>query len=195
MTQQFPTPSSYSLWGKHYWGVLKHHSFIPISHQAVVHLQLHTGVSVCFLSTWKDFTDHIAMTTKAVAEAPFKWACPLQLHVAGCVSDPASHFCSPLCDFRREREKTNFSFYLESDWAGGHRVDKAGKGLLQVWKRQIQQLNRVSPDMASAILTAYPSPQLLNKVCPNLPVDQYVNHLLSQNILIIIHLKMFDIML
>ncbi|XP_029311361.1 crossover junction endonuclease EME1 [Cottoperca gobio] len=103
--------------------------------EAVVHLQLHTGVSVRFLSTWKDFSDHITMTTKAVAEAPFK----------------------------REREKTGFSFYLESEWAGGQRVDRAGKGLLQVWRRQIQQLNRVSPDMASAILAAYPSPQLLNK--------------------------------
>uniref|UniRef100_A0A8C9XNK2 Essential meiotic structure-specific endonuclease 1 n=1 Tax=Sander lucioperca TaxID=283035 RepID=A0A8C9XNK2_SANLU len=92
--------------------------------EAVVHLQLHTGVSVRFLSTWKDFTDHITMTTKAVAEAPFK----------------------------REREETGFSFYLESEW-----------GLLQVWKRQIQQLNRVSPDMASAILAAYPSPQRLHQ--------------------------------
>ncbi|TDG98402.1 hypothetical protein EPR50_G00218610 [Perca flavescens] len=103
--------------------------------EAVVHLQLHTGVSVRFLTTWKDFTDHITMTTKAVAEAPFK----------------------------REREETGFSFYLESEWAGGQRVDRAGKGLLQVWKRQIQQLNRVSPDMASAILAAYPSPQRLHQ--------------------------------
>ncbi|XP_038846529.1 crossover junction endonuclease EME1 [Salvelinus namaycush] len=112
--------------------------FINLIHsytQAVVHLQLHTGVQVHFLSTWKEFSDHIAMATKAVAEAPFK----------------------------REREKTGFSFYLESEWAGGQKVDRAGKGLLQVWKRQIQQLNRVSQDMASAILAAYPSPQLLNQ--------------------------------
>uniref|UniRef100_A0A3Q1FAR1 Essential meiotic structure-specific endonuclease 1 n=1 Tax=Acanthochromis polyacanthus TaxID=80966 RepID=A0A3Q1FAR1_9TELE len=104
--------------------------------EAVLHLQLHTGVSVRFLSSWKDFSDHITMTTKAIAETPFK----------------------------RAREKTGFSFYLESEWAGGQRVDKAGKGLLQVWKRQIQQLNRVSRDMAATILAAYPSPQLLKKV-------------------------------
>uniref|UniRef100_H2MIJ9 Essential meiotic structure-specific endonuclease 1 n=1 Tax=Oryzias latipes TaxID=8090 RepID=H2MIJ9_ORYLA len=103
------------------------------SQQAVVHLQLHAGISVHFLPSWKEFADYIAMTTKAVAEAPFK----------------------------REREKTGFSFYLESEWAGGHRVDRGGRGLLQVWKRQIQQFNRVSPDMAAAILAAYPSPQLL----------------------------------
>ncbi|XP_068611031.1 crossover junction endonuclease EME1-like [Brachionichthys hirsutus] len=103
--------------------------------EALVHLQLHTNVLVRFLMTWRDFRDHITMTTKAVAEAPLK----------------------------RQREETSFSFYLESEWAGGQKVDKAGVGLLQVWKRQIQQLNRVSPDMASAILAAYPSPQLLRK--------------------------------
>uniref|UniRef100_A0A8C3AYS9 Essential meiotic structure-specific endonuclease 1 n=1 Tax=Cyclopterus lumpus TaxID=8103 RepID=A0A8C3AYS9_CYCLU len=103
--------------------------------EAVVHLQLHTGVSVRFLLAWKDFSAHIAMTTRAVAEAPYK----------------------------REREQTGFSFYLESEWAGGQRVDRGGRGLLQAWRRQIQQFNRVSPDMASAILAAYPSPQLLRK--------------------------------
>uniref|UniRef100_A0A673KQC1 Crossover junction endonuclease EME1-like n=2 Tax=Sinocyclocheilus rhinocerous TaxID=307959 RepID=A0A673KQC1_9TELE len=101
--------------------------------EALVDLQLQTGVQVRFLSTWKDFTDYITMSTKAVAEAPFK----------------------------REREKTGFTFCLESEWAGGQKVDRTGNGLLQVWKRQIQQLNRVSPDMASAILSAYPSPRLL----------------------------------
>ncbi|KPP78742.1 crossover junction endonuclease EME1-like [Scleropages formosus] len=50
---------------------------------------------------------------------------------------------------------------VEEAW--GQRVDRNGKGLLQVWKRQIQQLNRVSLDMASAIVTAYPSPQLLTE--------------------------------
>ncbi|XP_022599022.1 crossover junction endonuclease EME1 isoform X1 [Seriola dumerili] len=119
--------------------------------EAVVHLQLHTGVSVRFLTTWKDFSDHITMTTKAVAEAPFK----------------------------REREQTGFSFYLESEWAGGQRVDKAGKGLLQVWKRQIQQFNRVSPDMASAILAAYPSPQLLRKAYSLCKSDHEKTSLLS----------------
>ncbi|XP_048026466.1 LOW QUALITY PROTEIN: crossover junction endonuclease EME1 [Megalobrama amblycephala] len=101
--------------------------------EALVDLQLQTGVQVRFLSTWKDFTDYITMSTKAVAEAPFK----------------------------REREKTGFTFCLESEWAGGQKVDRTGNGLLHVWKRQIQQLNRVSPDMASAILSAYPSPRLL----------------------------------
>ncbi|XP_068162042.1 crossover junction endonuclease EME1 [Antennarius striatus] len=119
--------------------------------EALVHLQLHTNVLVRFLMTWKDFIDHITMTTKAVAEAPFK----------------------------REREKTGFSFYLESEWAGGQKVDKAGGGLLQVWKRQIQQLNRVSPDMASALLAAYPSPQLLKKAYNLCRTEQQKVSLLS----------------
>ncbi|XP_030631024.1 crossover junction endonuclease EME1 [Chanos chanos] len=101
--------------------------------EALVDLQLQTGVQVRFLSTWKDFSDYVAMSTKAVAEAPFK----------------------------REREKTGFGFCVESEWAGGHRVERSGKGLVQVWKRQMQQLNRVSPDMATAIVSNYPSPQAL----------------------------------
>ncbi|KAM5212403.1 crossover junction endonuclease EME1 isoform 3-T4 [Hipposideros larvatus] len=49
----------------------------------------------------------------------------------------------------------------DSDWAGGVKVDRAGRGLAQVWRRQIQQLNRVSLEMASAVVATYPSPQLL----------------------------------
>ncbi|MGH0142202.1 UNVERIFIED_CONTAM: hypothetical protein FKN15_077838 [Acipenser sinensis] len=101
--------------------------------EALVDLQLHTEVQVRFLETWKEFSDYIAMVTKAVAEAPFK----------------------------HERDQAGFSFYLESEWSGGCKVDRSGKGLIQVWKRQIQQFNRVSPEIASAILAAYPSPQLL----------------------------------
>lgn len=67
--------------------------------------------------------------------------------------------------YRKLREQTSFSFCLESDWAGGAKVDRAGRGLAQVWRRQIQQLNRVSLEMASAVVAAYPSPQLLVQVC------------------------------
>lgn len=65
---------------------------------------------------------------------------------------------------RRERENTGFSFYLEKDCCRGVKVDPSGKGLLKVWKRQIQQFNRVSSEMAEAIVSAYPSPQLLIQV-------------------------------
>ncbi|TFK04605.1 rho guanine nucleotide exchange factor 25 [Platysternon megacephalum] len=104
--------------------------------EALVDLQLHTGVQVRILESWKELGDFASMFTKAVAEAPFK----------------------------QEREKTGFSFYLESEWCRGVKVDRSGKGLSQVWKRQIQQFNRVSLEMASAIVAAYPSPLLLDQV-------------------------------
>ena len=44
-------------------------------------------------------------------------------------------------------------------------MDRSGRGLAVVWRRQIQQLNRVSLEMASAVVDAYPSPQLLIQVC------------------------------
>uniref|UniRef100_A0A8C6TS65 Essential meiotic structure-specific endonuclease 1 n=1 Tax=Neogobius melanostomus TaxID=47308 RepID=A0A8C6TS65_9GOBI len=119
--------------------------------EAVVHLQLTTGVCVHFLSAWKDFTEHITMATKAVAEAPFK----------------------------RERDNSGFSFYLDSKWAGGQKVDRTGKGLLQVWRRQIQQLNRVSADMASAVLATYPSPHLLTQAYHSCQTERDKMDLLS----------------
>ncbi|KFP70455.1 Crossover junction endonuclease EME1, partial [Acanthisitta chloris] len=101
--------------------------------EALVDLQLCTQVQVSFFESCEELGEFATMFAKAVAEAPFK----------------------------REREKTGFSFYLEKGWCGGVKVDQSGKGLLKVWKRQIQQFNRVSPEMAEAIVSAYPSPQLL----------------------------------
>lgn len=48
-------------------------------------------------------------------------------------------------------------------------MEKDGTGLWQVWKRQIQQFNRVSPATAAAIAEAYPSPSLLVQVSPQTP--------------------------
>ncbi|XP_074870888.1 structure-specific endonuclease subunit EME1 [Carettochelys insculpta] len=103
--------------------------------EALVDLQLHTGVQVRSFESWKELGDFASMFTKAIAEAPFK----------------------------QQREKTGFSFHLESEWCGGVKVDRSGKGLLQVWKRQIQQFNRVSLEMANAVVAAYPSPLLLKQ--------------------------------
>lgn len=72
--------------------------------------------------------------------------------------------CVCVCVSRRQRAETVFSFHLDTEWCGGQRVERSGQGLLQVWRRQVQQLNRVSADVASAVVAAYPSPQLLNKV-------------------------------
>ncbi|KAB0367597.1 hypothetical protein FD755_020921 [Muntiacus reevesi] len=101
--------------------------------EALVDLQLHTEAQARIVQSWKELADLACAFTKAVAEAPFK----------------------------KLRDQTSFSFCLENDWAGGAKVDRSGKGLALVWRRQIQQLNRVSLEMASAIVDAYPSPQLL----------------------------------
>ncbi|XP_062031751.1 crossover junction endonuclease EME1 [Lepus europaeus] len=101
--------------------------------EALVDLQLHTEAQVRIVQNWKELADFACAFTKAVAEAPFK----------------------------KLRDESSFSFCLESDWAGGVKVDRSGRGLALVWRRQIQQLNRVSLEMASAVVDAYPSPQLL----------------------------------
>ncbi|PNI58481.1 EME1 isoform 5, partial [Pan troglodytes] len=101
--------------------------------EALVDLQLHTEAQAQIVQSWKELADFTCAFTKAVAEAPFK----------------------------KLRDETTFSFCVESDWAGGVKVDLAGRGLALVWRRQIQQLNRVSLEMASAVVNAYPSPQLL----------------------------------
>nr|XP_027780402.1 crossover junction endonuclease EME1 [Marmota flaviventris] len=101
--------------------------------EALVDLQLHTEAQVQIVQSWKELADFACTFTKAVAEAPFKTL----------------------------RDENSFSFCLESDWAGGVKVDRTGRGLALVWRRQIQQLNRVSLEMASAIVDAYPSPRLL----------------------------------
>uniref|UniRef100_H9H7R3 Essential meiotic structure-specific endonuclease 1 n=1 Tax=Monodelphis domestica TaxID=13616 RepID=H9H7R3_MONDO len=119
--------------------------------RALVELQLHTETQIRILKSWKELSDFVCMFTKAVAEAPFK----------------------------RSWDRTNFSFFLESDWAGGAKVDSSGKGLALVWRRQIQQLNRVSLEIANAIVTAYPSPQILLKAYQQCLSEQECHNLLA----------------
>ncbi|XP_038613190.1 crossover junction endonuclease EME1 [Tachyglossus aculeatus] len=121
--------------------------------EALVELQLQAQgqVQVRLLESWQELADYACMFTKAVAEAPYK----------------------------RLRDCTGFSFYLESTWAGGVKVDRAGTGLGQVWRRQLQQLNRVSLDMASAIVAAYPSPRLLLQAYSNCSSTQERQQLLA----------------
>ncbi|KAM6194059.1 crossover junction endonuclease EME1 isoform 1-T1 [Sarcoramphus papa] len=119
--------------------------------EALVDLQLSKQVQVSFFESWEELGEFATMFTKAVAEAPFK----------------------------REREKTGFPFYLEKGWCGGVKVDRSGKGLLEVWKRQIQQFNRVSLEMAEAIVSAYPSPQLLNQAYSRCSSEQERENMLA----------------
>ncbi|KAG8507860.1 Crossover junction endonuclease EME1, partial [Galemys pyrenaicus] len=119
--------------------------------EALVDLQLHTEAQARIVQSWKELADLACAFTKAVAEAPFK----------------------------KLRDQTSFSFCLESDWAGGAKVDRAGRGLALVWKRQIQQLNRVGMEMASAVVNVYPSPQLLLQAYRQCSSEQECQNLLA----------------
>ncbi|XP_062448089.1 crossover junction endonuclease EME1, partial [Rhea pennata] len=122
---------------------------------ALVDLLLHTQVQVRFAESLEELGEFVSMFTKAVAEAPYK----------------------------REQENTGFSFYLENEWCRGVKVDHSGKGLLEVWKRQIQQLNRVSSEMAEAVVSAYPSPQLLDQAYSKCSSEEERKNMLA-NILV-----------
>ncbi|XP_033908426.3 probable crossover junction endonuclease EME2 isoform X1 [Acipenser ruthenus] len=101
--------------------------------EVLVSLQLQRHTGVLFLESWKELSRHVCAVTKAVAKRPF----------------------------RKQAQAEGLSFCADGSWAGGVRVEKDGAGLRQVWQRQLQQLNRVSPAMAAAIVSVYPSPQLL----------------------------------
>ncbi|XP_048868773.1 probable crossover junction endonuclease EME2 [Brienomyrus brachyistius] len=101
--------------------------------EALVFLQLSRNTSVIFLESWQDLADHVCAVTKALSKRPMKLL----------------------------TEVPDLPFCVDGSWASGVRVQKDGTGLLPVWSRQIQQLNRVSPAVAAAISSAFPSPQLL----------------------------------
>ncbi|XP_051889055.1 crossover junction endonuclease EME1 [Pristis pectinata] len=117
----------------------------------LVHLQVSVGVQVQLLETWKEFADYVGMFTKAVAEAPFK----------------------------RARDNNGLSVYLENDGSRGVKIDRSGKGLLSIWKKQIQQLNRVSSEIANAIVSVYPSPRSLTQAYQECSSEQEKEKLLA----------------
>ncbi|KAF1537587.1 putative crossover junction endonuclease EME2, partial [Eudyptula albosignata] len=106
---------------------------LTLSASVLVVLQLWGNTEVLFLDTWQEFGQHVSALTKAIAKRPYK----------------------------RQLESQELPFCTAGAWASGVRVEKDGTGLWQVWKRQIQQFNRVSPATAAAIAEAYPSPSLL----------------------------------
>ncbi|KFQ95853.1 putative crossover junction endonuclease EME2, partial [Nipponia nippon] len=119
--------------------------------QALVVLQLWGNIDVLFLDTWQEFGQHVSALTKAIAKRPYN---------ARANSNPGLALSS-LSFCRRQLESQELPFCAAGAWASGVRVQKDGTGLRQVWKRQIQQFNRVSPATAAAIAEAYPSPSLL----------------------------------
>lgn len=69
---------------------------------------------------------------------------------------------------RQYRESQAFSFCTAGRWAAGEPVARDGTGLRGAWRRQIRQFSRVSPAVADAVVTAFPSPRLLQQVGPSL---------------------------
>ncbi|KAM5152558.1 putative crossover junction endonuclease EME2 [Mantella aurantiaca] len=101
--------------------------------EALVFLQLYHETEVLFLDTWRELGQHVCAVTKSIAQRPFR------LHW----------------------EAQSYSFCTSAGTWRGWGPKGSLTGLPLAWRRQIQQLNRVSPAMAAAITEAYPSPQLL----------------------------------
>ncbi|XP_076154723.1 essential meiotic structure-specific endonuclease subunit 2 [Alosa pseudoharengus] len=119
--------------------------------EVLVYLQLYKSVCVHFLYNWKEVADQVCSYTKALSKRPFK----------------------------AMSECTELGFCVDGAWAAGARVERDGKGLAAVWSRQLQQLNRVSPAVAVAVTSAYPSPQLLLQAYEKLDLEKERRGLLA----------------
>ncbi|KAG8433184.1 hypothetical protein GDO86_017462 [Hymenochirus boettgeri] len=119
--------------------------------EALVFLQIHLNTEVLCLDTWKELGQHLCAVTKSVAQRPF----------------------------RKHWEAESYSFCTSTGSWRGWGPKGALTGLPLTWKRQIQQLNRVSPAMAAAVTQAYPSPQLLMQAYASCGSDREKLSLLS----------------
>ncbi|XP_073797279.1 probable crossover junction endonuclease EME2 isoform X2 [Danio rerio] len=113
--------------------------------------ELYWNITVRFLSSWQEVTNHVVAVTKALSKRPYKALCV----------EPDLGFC------------------MDGSWSAGVRVDRDGRGLAQVWTRQIQQLNRVSTAVAKTVTSAFPSPSLLLQAYDELPSGEEPRKLLA----------------
>lgn len=107
-------------------------------------LQLWANLDVLLVASWQELSQHVCAFTKALAQRPFK----------------------------QFQESGTFSFCTAGRWMAGERVTKDGTGLRGAWWRQIRQFNRVSPAVADAVVTAFPSPRLLQQAYLACSTDQ-----------------------
>ncbi|XP_033975937.1 probable crossover junction endonuclease EME2 isoform X1 [Trematomus bernacchii] len=119
--------------------------------EVLVYLQLCKNISLVILDGWQEVTNHVCAVTKALSKRPFKLL----------------------------TERAELPFCVDGSWASGVRVERDGSGLIQVWSRQVQQLNRVSPTVASTVIAAYPSPQLLLQAYQSLDSEEDRKSLLA----------------
>ncbi|XP_058426346.1 probable crossover junction endonuclease EME2 [Diceros bicornis minor] len=107
----------------------------PEVEEALVLLQLWANLDVLLVASWQELSQHVCAFTKALAQRPY----------------------------RQHQESQALSFCTAGRWATGERIAKDGTGLQGAWRRQIRQFNRVSPAMADAVVSAFPSPRLLQQ--------------------------------
>ncbi|KAK2097301.1 hypothetical protein P7K49_022752 [Saguinus oedipus] len=112
----------------------------PEVEEALVLLQLWANLDVLLVASWEELSQHVCAITKALAQCPLK----------------------------QYQESQAFSFCTAGRWAAGEPVARDGTGLQGAWWRQIRQFSRVSPAVADAVVTAFPSPRLLQQVGPSL---------------------------
>ncbi|PRD36574.1 UNVERIFIED_CONTAM: eme2 [Trichonephila clavipes] len=106
--------------------------------EATIEVQIQTFVNFNFLSTMRELGELLARFSKAIAEAPQR----KEKHVQKCLA---------------------FSWYADADSSCPVKIGKDGSGFMKLWQQQIQQFNNVGPEVAEAIASKYPSPQILMK--------------------------------
>ncbi|XP_014648894.1 PREDICTED: probable crossover junction endonuclease EME2, partial [Ceratotherium simum simum] len=107
----------------------------PEVEEALVLLQLWANLDVLLVASWQELSQHVCAFTKALAQRPY----------------------------RQHRESQALSFCTAGRWAAGERIARDGTGLQGAWRQQIRQFNRVSQAMADAVVSAFPSPRLLQQ--------------------------------
>nr|XP_048292160.1 probable crossover junction endonuclease EME2 isoform X1 [Myodes glareolus] len=123
----------------------------PEVEEALVLLQLHADLDVLLVASWQELSQYVCAFTKALSQRPSK----------------------------QYRDSQAFSFCTAGHWASGQQVAKDGSGLRGVWWRQIRQFNRVSPAVADAVVTAFPSPRLLQQALLDCGTEQERLNLLA----------------
>ncbi|XP_028710491.1 probable crossover junction endonuclease EME2 isoform X2 [Peromyscus leucopus] len=149
----------------------------PEVEEALVLLQLHANLDVLLVASWRELSQYVCAFTKALSQRPSKYV-PLQGQCGGGQGwrHPDEEFSRLVSwfpsHFRQSRDSWAFSFCTAGHWAAGQQVTRDGSGLRGVWWRQIRQFNRVSPAVADAVVTAFPSPRLLQQALLDCSTEQ-----------------------
>ncbi|GFT40979.1 crossover junction endonuclease EME1 [Nephila pilipes] len=104
--------------------------------EATIEVQIQSFVNFNFLNTMREFGELLARFSKAIAEAPQR----KEKHAQKCLA---------------------FSWYADADSSCPVKIGKDGSGFMKLWQQQIQQFHNVGPEVAEAITSKYPSPQIL----------------------------------